>query len=82
MNLPSIPPRVQDNMTGTTSIIEGVLMDFPAPILPKTGGDRTRETLIEVHRLKSGNVVSMMLKIGGGRQICFELTMTTEDYMA
>ena len=59
MNPPSIPPRVQEKMVGTTSSSEGVLADFPTPILPKIGGEPTKEALIKLHQLISGNVASV-----------------------
>ena len=63
-------------MAGTTSSIEGVLTDFSAPILPKIGGELTREVLINLHRLVSGNVAS---NLRGGRHGHLALTMTDEE---
>ena len=65
-NLPSNPPRVQDNMVGTENSTKGVFMDFLTPILLKIGGDPTREALIELHQLISGNAASVVSNIGGG----------------
>ena len=48
-NPPSIPKRVRDNMVGATSSVNGILTDFPAPILPKIEGEPTREGLIDLH---------------------------------
>ena len=48
-NLSSIPPREQDIMARRTSNVKGVLADLLAPILPKTGGEPTREALINLH---------------------------------
>ena len=54
-NPPSIPPRVRDKISGTTSSIEGVLTDFPTPVLPKISGELVIETMIDIHWLISGN---------------------------
>ena len=48
-NLPSIPTRVQDEMAGAKSSVEGFLADFPKPILPKIGKEPTKEGLIWIH---------------------------------
>ena len=68
-------------MAGATSIVEGVIPDFPTPILPKIGRELTREGLIEIHRLISGNAASVASNLGGGRHRHFALTMTAEEYM-
>ena len=41
MNLPSIPKIAQDDMAGETISVEGVLVDFPIPILPEIGVEPT-----------------------------------------
>ena len=64
-------------MAGATSSIEGVLMDFLAPILPKIGGELTREVLINLHRLVSGNDAS---NLGGCRHGHLALRMTANEY--
>ena len=56
-------------------------MDSPMLILPKIVGEPTRESLIDIHRLISGNVASMVLNLGGGRHIHLTITMTAEDYL-
>ena len=66
MNPPFIPPRVRDIMAGKTSIVEGVLADFPTPILPNIGKEPTREALIDLHRLVSENATYMTWNLGGG----------------
>ena len=53
-------------MAGATSILKGVLADLPTPILPNISGERTREGLIEIHRLISCNVASVASNLGGG----------------
>ena len=58
------------------SSVEGVLADFPTPILPKIGGEPTREGLIDIHRLISVNSASMASNIGGGLHGHLALTMT------
>ena len=74
-NLSSNPPRVQDNMVGTANITKGVFMDFLTPLLIKFGGDLTRESLIELHQLISGNAASVASNIGGGRHGHLALTI-------
>ena len=68
-------------MAGATSNTKGVLTDFPTPILPKIGGEPTREGLIDIHRLISGNAASVALNFGGGRHGHLALMMTAEEYM-
>ena len=77
-NLPSNPTRVQDNMVGIANSTKGVFMDFLTPILLKIGGDPTREALIELHQIISGNSASVASNIGGGRHVHLVLTMTEE----
>ena len=78
----SIPPRVQEKMAGKTSSNEGVLTDFLTPILSKISGELTREAMIELHQLISGNSASMMSNLGRGRHGDLMLTMTSDEYMA
>ena len=68
-------------MAGATSNTKGVLTDFPTPILPKIGGEPTREGLIDIHRLIRGNAASVALNFGGGRHGHLALTMMAEEYM-
>ena len=81
-NLPSNPPRVKENMVGTSNSTEGVFMDFLTQILLNIGRDTTREALIELHHLISGNAASVASNIGGGWHRHIALTMTEEDYLA
>ena len=81
-NLPSNPIRVQDNMVGIANSTKGVFMDLLTQILLKIGGYPTREALIELHQLISGNAASVASNIGGGRNGHLALTMTNEDYLA
>ena len=74
-NLPSNPTRVQDNMVGIANSTKGVFMDLLTPILLKIGGDPTREALIELHQLISGNAASVASNIGGGRHGHLALTI-------
>ena len=53
-------------MAGETSSVEGVLADFLKPILPKIYEEPTREGLIDLHRLISGNTASVASNLGGG----------------
>ena len=75
-NLPSSPTIVRVEILEATSSIEGVLADFPTPILPKIGGEPTREGLIDIHRFISGNAASVASNIGGGLHGHLALTMT------
>ena len=81
-NPPSIPPRLQEIMAGTTSIIEGFLMEFLTPIITNIGGEPTREALIDLHQLISGNTAYVASKLGGGRHRHLVLAMTSEEYTA
>ena len=66
MNLLSIPTRGRDDKTGATSSVKGVLADFLTHFLPKVDRETTREGLIDLHRLVSGNAASVASKLGGG----------------
>ena len=57
-------------------------MELLTPILLRIGGDPTREALIELHQIISGNAASVASNIGGGRNGHLALTMTNEDYLA
>ena len=59
-NLPSITTRVQDVTAEEKSRVEGFLVDLPTPILPKIGGESTKEGLIKLNILVSGNAVSVL----------------------
>ena len=48
MKPPSIPTREQYIVTGETTRVKGVLTDFPKPILPKIGGEHTRDGLVKL----------------------------------
>ena len=56
-------------------------MNLSTPILPKIDGEPTREGLIELHQLISGNAASVASNLGGGRHGKLTLTMTDKDYM-
>ena len=81
-NLPSISPRVRDIIVGVTSSVEVVPADFLTPILPKIIGELTREGLINIHRLVSGNVASVASNLIGGQHGHLALTMKSTEYMA
>ena len=68
-------------MAGSTSIVEVVLADFPTSILPNIGREPKREVLIKIHRLISGNVVSVSYNLGGGQHGHLKMTMTDEEDM-
>ena len=76
----SIPTRVLDEMAGAMSRVEGVLMNLSTPILPKIDGEPTREVLININQLISGNAASVASKLGGGRHIHLALTMADKEY--
>ena len=71
--------KVQDYMAGSTSSIKGVLVDFPAPILPKIGGELTRGSLIDLHWSVSENEDFVASNIERGRQGHLTLTITNEE---
>ena len=77
----SMSPRVQDKMVGATSIIERVFAGFLTPILPNIGREPTREALIDLHQLISGNAALVALNLGGGRSRHLTLTMTDKEYI-
>ena len=78
-NEPSINPnRIVRYYGGATTIVKGVLMYFPIPIFPKIGGEITREVLIELHQLVSGNEASVSSNLRGGRHEDLMLIMTSE----
>ena len=62
-------------MVGAISIIEGVLVDFLTHLLLNIGGEPTREALIDMHRVISGNLASVASDLGGGRNVDLVLTM-------
>ena len=68
-------------MAGARSSVEGILADLPTPILPKIVGEPTREGMINIYRLISGNAASVALNLGGGGHGHIALTMTAEEYM-
>ena len=67
-------------MAGPTSSIDGVLEEFPTTILPKINIEPTREGMINLHQLISGNATSVASNLGGGRHEHLLLTMTAEEY--
>ena len=79
MNLPSSLTRVHNDIARATRSAERVLEGFLTLILPNIGGEQTREGLIDIHRLVSGNEVTVVLKFGGGRHQHLAITMTLEE---
>ena len=69
-------------MVGTTSSADGVLVDLLKPILPKIGGELTRESLIDLHWLISRKSASMASNLRGGRHVHLMKIMTAKEYMA
>ena len=67
-------------MSGATTSVEGVFADFLTPILLNIEGETTREGLIKLHELVSGNAAPMSLNLGGGRHRHLVLTLTSKDY--
>ena len=68
-------------MARATSSVEGVLADLLTPILPKIDRELTREGLIDIHQLISGNAASMASNLGEVQNGHLALTMTTDEYM-
>ena len=73
---------MHNKIVGEISSVDGVLADFSSPILPKIGGDLTREALIDLHQLISGNAAPMALNLRGDRNVHLTLTTIAEEYMA
>ena len=69
-------------MTGVTSSTKGILTDLLAPILLKIGREPTREGVINLHWLVSGNAASVLSNLGGGHHGHLALTMTKLEYTA
>ena len=67
-------------MGGATSSIEGFLADFLTPIFSKIDRETTREGLIDLHLLISGNATSVASNLGGGRHLHLALMMTASEY--
>ena len=67
-------------MTGATSSVKRVLADFPIPILPKIDREPTKEGLIYLHQLVSGNVASALSNIVGGQHGHLAITMRYKEY--
>ena len=67
-------------MAGATGSVEEILADFPTSILPKIDRELTREGLINLNRLVSGNAVSVELNLRGGRHGHLGMKITAEDY--
>ena len=68
-------------MAGATISAKGVLTDFLTPTPPKIGGEPTKEGLMDIHRLISGNVASVASNLGGGQHGNIALKMTSEEYV-
>ena len=67
-------------MAGVTSTVKGILADLLTPILLKIGGGSTREGVIKLHCLVSGNVASVLSNLGGGHHGHLALTIMKEEY--
>ena len=68
-------------MAEATSISNGFLLYLPTPILPNIVRESTREALIDIHRLISGNAASIVLNLVGGHNRHLALTITVKEYM-
>ena len=71
------PAIVQDAMARATSRSDVILAEFP-----KIGGKPTREGLIELYQLVSGNEASVSSNLGGGRHGHLAWTTTSKEYAA
>ena len=69
-------------MARTTIIVEGVLADFLKHILLKIDIESTREGLIDLYRLFSGNAAYVASNLRGVQHGELVLTMTAEEYRA
>ena len=79
-NSPLIPTRVRDKMVGSTSSVKRVPADFLTTIFPNIGREPTREALIGVHMLISGNAASVAYDFRRYRHRHLVLTITAKDY--
>ena len=68
-------------MAGATSSVEGVFEDFLTTILQNIGGEPTRESLINLHQLISGNAASVTSNLRGFWHRYLVLMMTNEEYI-
>ena len=69
-------------MVGATSSVKGFLVGFLTHILPKIDREPTREVLIDLHQLSSGDAASVESNLGGGQHGHLVLMMTAEEYRA
>ena len=69
-------------MSVATYSFEGILADFLTSILPKIVREPTREAIINLHRLISGNALSGKSNLVEGHHGQLELMMTAEDYLS
>ena len=72
---------VHNFMSGHTTSVEGVMTEFPTPILPKIAREPTREALIELNRLLSSNAASVTYNLRGGIYAHLELAMAVDYYL-
>ena len=68
-------------MAGATKSAKRVLAYFLMPNIPNIDGENTREVLINIHQLISGDVESVALNLRGGLHRHLTMTMTAEGYM-
>ena len=70
-------------MATTANKTKGLLVYFPEPILHlhEIAGEPTTESLIDIHRIISGNADYIALNFGGRRHGHLAIKMTTEDYL-
>ena len=73
-----IPTRVRGVVAGATTRFEGVFTGLLTPIIPKIGGEPTREGLVELHQLVSGNMASVLLNLVGGQHGHLAMKMTMD----
>ena len=69
-------------MAGATTSVKGVLTDFPTSILPRIDREPTREVLVKLHQLISGNAESVSSNLRGCRHGHLALTITIKDCAA
>ena len=81
MNFPLISKGLHDVVTGAASTVEGVLANFPTPILLNIARKSTREDLIYIHIIISANEASVVSNLRGGHHVHLNLTMAVEDYL-
>lgn len=60
--------------------VDQITNAFPTPILPKIGGEPTREPILNIHRLLCQNASAIPTSLGGGNHGHLALTLNNAEY--